>query len=44
MTDDSLVPYAVINGADSRACGVVCWNAIDTVNGAIEIGHVTGPR
>ena len=41
MTDDSLVPYAVINGADSRACGVVCWNAIDTVNGAIEIGHVT---
>lgn len=41
IADGSLVPYAVINRADNRACGVVCWSAIDTVNGAIEIGHVT---
>lgn len=41
IADDSLVPYAVINCTDNRACGVVCWSAIDTVNGAIEIGHVT---
>lgn len=39
--DDSLVAFAVINNTDNRACGVVCWSAIDTVNGAIEIGHVT---
>ncbi|HHU0690228.1 GNAT family N-acetyltransferase [Citrobacter sp. Marseille-Q3906] len=43
--DASLVPYAVIDLRSGRAVGLVCFMAIDLVNGSVEIGHVTwSPR
>lgn len=41
IEDRQLVAWAVTEVKQSRAVGVVCFNNIDTVNGALEIGHVT---
>lgn len=41
MCDPGLVAWAVVEMKSGNAVGVVCYSNIDTVNGAIEIGHVT---
>jgi len=41
VTDDTLIPWAVIDLVSGRAVGVVCFMRIDRPNGVVEIGHVT---
>ncbi len=41
IEDPQLVPYTVIDKMRNQPSGVVCYSAIDTSNGALEIGHVT---
>lgn len=41
VTDDSLLPWAVVEQASGRAVGVVCFMRIDRPNGVVEIGHVS---
>lgn len=41
MNDSSLVAWSVAEIKSGRPVGVVCYSCIDTVNGALEIGHVT---
>lgn len=44
-SDDSLVPFAVIDARTERAVGLVCYMAIEREHGSVEIGHVTwSPR
>ncbi|WP_431225522.1 GNAT family N-acetyltransferase [Serratia sp. L9] len=41
INDPSLVSWAVTDTKNNRPVGVVCYSNIDSVNGALEIGHVT---
>jgi RimJ/RimL family protein N-acetyltransferase len=41
INDSSLVAWTVTEMTSGRPVGVVCYSCIDTVNGALEIGHVT---
>ena len=41
VTDETLIPWAVIDQTSGRAVGVVCFMRIDRPNGVVEIGHVT---
>lgn len=41
IEDRNLVTWAVTEIKSARPVGVVCFNNIDTVNGVLEIGHVT---
>ena len=44
VTDDGLVPYAVIDLHAERAVGLVSHMAIERAMGTVEIGHVTRSR
>ncbi len=41
INDSSLVSWVVTEMKSGGPVGVVCYSCIDTVNGALEIGHVT---